>query len=130
MPDDHTMSEQGLVKITTEAIASIAQIAATQVDGVAEMASDLSEKVEKLFGRKSAGSGVKVVLSEKEVDLTINLILEYGADISEVAVEVQKRAGKAVEEMSKLVVREVNVNVKGVKHVGGRKPARHDDAEG
>ncbi len=37
MPDDHSMSEQGLVKITTEAIASIASVSARQVEGVAEL---------------------------------------------------------------------------------------------
>jgi uncharacterized alkaline shock family protein YloU len=58
---------------------------------------------------------VKVVLLDKEVDLTLNLVLDYGADIAEVAGEVQRNVGKGVEEMTNLIVREVNVNIKGVK---------------
>ncbi len=114
MADDHTMSEQGLVKITVEAIASIASIAARQVSGVAGLAPDLGDGVAKFLGRKSSTAGVKVLLDDKEVDLTLNLVLEYGADISEVAGEVQKNVARGVEEMANLVVREVNVNVKGV----------------
>ncbi len=115
MTDDHTMSEQGLVKITTEAIASIAAIATRQVKGVADLAPDLGDGVAKLLGKKSPSSGVKVLLEEKEVSLTVNLVLEYGADIAEVAGEVQRNVAKGVEEMTSLVVREVNVNIKGVR---------------
>lgn len=115
MTDDHTMSEQGLVKITTEAIASIAAIATRQVKGVADLARDLGDGVAKLLGKKSPSSGVKVLLEEKEVSLTVNLVLDYGADIAEAAGEVQRNVAKGVEEMTSLVVREVNVNIKGVR---------------
>jgi len=115
MADDHTMGEQGLVKITAEAIASIAAIAAKQVNGVAGLATDLGDGVAKILGKKSTTAGVKVVLLDKEVDLTLNLVLDYGADIAEVAGEVQRNVGKGVEEMTNLIVREVNVNIKGVK---------------
>ena len=118
MADDHTMGEGGLVKITAEAIASIAAIAARGVNGVAELAPDLVDGVAKLLGRKAPASGVKVQLSEKEVSLAINLVLEYGADIAEVAGQVQRDVARSVEEMSGLVVREVNVNVKEVKGAG------------
>ena len=128
MIDDHTMGEQGLVKITTEAIASIAGVAARQVKGVAELAPDIGDGVAKLLGKKATGSGVKVLLEEKEVALTVNLVLEYGADIAEVAGQVQRDVAKGVEDMTSLVVREVNVNIKGVKSTA-KKGARPSDYE-
>jgi len=118
MVDDHTVGEGGLVKITTEAIASIAAVATCEVKGVAELAVDLGDGMAKFLGRKNLSPGVKVALAEKEVQLTINLILDYGADISEVAAEVQRNVGRAVEQMTSLIVREVNVNIKGVKEGG------------
>ena len=118
MADDQSMGEGGLVKITAEAIASIAAIAARKVEGVSELAPDLVDGVAKLLGRKTPASGVKVQLAQKEVSLSVNLVLDYGADIPEVAGQVQRDVAKAVEEMSGLVVSEVNVNVREVKGAG------------
>ena len=51
---------------------------------------------------------------EKEVKIDVNIIVEYGSRIPDVAFEIQNRVKKAVESMTGLTVPEVNVHVQGV----------------
>ena len=46
--------------------------------------------------------------------IDVNIIVEYGSRIPDVAFEIQNRAKKAVESMTGLKVEEVNVHVQGV----------------
>ena len=59
--------------------------------------------------------GIKVeTLDNKETRIDVNIIVEYGARIPDVAFEIQKRVKKSVENMTGLKVLEVNVHVQGV----------------
>ena len=70
---------------------------------------------EVLSGRKNLSKGVKVEADEKEVKIDVNIIVEYGSRIPDVAFEIQNRVKKSVENMTGLKVSEVNVHVQGVK---------------
>ena len=59
-------------------------------------------------------SGEKVEVTEKNARIDVNIIVEYGARIPDVAFEIQTRVKKAVENMTGLKVLEVNVHVQGV----------------
>ena len=52
---------------------------------------------------------------EKDVKIDVNIIVEYGSRIPDVAYEIQTRVKKSVENMTGLKVAEVNVHVQGVK---------------
>ena len=70
---------------------------------------------EVLSGKKNLAKGIKVeVLDNKETRIDVNIIVEYGARIPDVAFEIQKRVKKSVENMTGLNVLEVNVHVQGV----------------
>ena len=58
--------------------------------------------------------GIKVDAGEKSTKIDVNIIVEYGARIPEIAYEIQNRVKKAVESMTGLKVLEVNVHVQGV----------------
>ena len=58
--------------------------------------------------------GIKVEVGEKETKIDVNIIVEYGTRIPDVAFEIQNRVKKAVESMTGLKVLEVNVHVQGV----------------
>ena len=47
--------------------------------------------------------------------IDVNIIVEYGSRIPDVAFEIQNRVKKSVENMTGLKVAEVNVHVQGVK---------------
>ncbi len=69
---------------------------------------------EVLSGKKNLAKGIKVEAGEKETKIDVNIIVEYGVRIPDVAFEIQYRVKKAVETMTGLSVVEVNVHVQGV----------------
>ena len=97
------------IRIANDVIAAIANKAATEVSGVFSMAGGISD----VFGKKMS-RGIKVDAGEKNTKIDVNIIVEYGARIPDVAFEIQNRVKKAVESMTGLEVLEVNVHVQGV----------------
>ena len=103
------------IKIANEAVATYAGIAISDVPGVYGMAGSFAGGIaETLSGKKNLTKGVKVDVDEKNAKIDVNIIVEYGARIPEVAFEIQSRVKKAVENMTGLKVLEVNVHVQGV----------------
>lgn len=72
---------------------------------------------EVLSGKKNLTKGIKVDVNEKETKIDVNIIVEYGVRIPDVAFEIQNRVKKAVEAMTGLKVSSVNVHVQGVSTV-------------
>ena len=104
------------IKIANEVISVIAGIAVSEVQGVASMAGGFAGGITQvLSGKKNYSKGIKVESDEKEVKIDVNIIVEYGSRIPDVAYEIQKRVKKSVENMTGLKVEEVNVHVQGVK---------------
>lgn len=113
-------NELGKVRVSDEAIASIAALAALKIKGVAGMGSGGTvDTLADLLGLHKQGRGIQVQMGEKEAALSLSLIIEFGADIADVAMQVQESVAEAVEKMSGLMVVEVNVVVQGVAAVGG-----------
>ena len=102
------------VKIANEAVATYAGIAVSEVSGVYGMAGGFAGITEALSGKKNLAKGIKVDVGEKDARIDVNIIVEYGARIPEVAFEIQSRVKKSVENMTGLKVLEVNVHVQGV----------------
>jgi len=96
-------------------VAVIAGMAVSEVQGVANMAGGFAGGIsEVLSGKKNFAKGIKVDVGEKETKIDVNIIVEYGTRIPEVAYEIQTKVKKAVETMTGLKVLEVNVHVQGV----------------
>ena len=103
------------IKIANEAVATYAGIAISDVPGVYGMAGSFASGItEAMSGKKNLTKGIKVEVGEKDAKIDVNIIVEYGARIPEVAFEIQSRVKKAVENMTGLKVLEVNVHVQGV----------------
>ena len=104
------------IKIANDVIAVIAGVAVSEVQGVASMSGGFAGGItEVLSGKKNLSKGIKVDSDEKEVKIDVNIIVEYGTRIPDVAFEIQNRVKKSVENMTGLKVSEVNVHVQGVK---------------
>ena len=69
---------------------------------------------EVLSGKKNLAKGIKVDKEENKVKIDVNIIVEYGTRIPDVAFEIQNRVKTSVENMTGLKVEEVNVHVQGV----------------
>ncbi len=103
------------IKIADDVVAVIAGVAVAEVPGVAEMAGGFAGGItEVLSGKKNLAKGIKVEVGEKDTKIDVNIIVEYGVRIPDVAFEIQNRVKKAVETMTGLNVVEVNVHVQGV----------------
>ena len=111
---EETTTENG-IKIADDVVAVIAGVAVSEVPGVAGMSGGFAGGItEVLSGKKNLAKGIKVEVGEKETKIDVNIIVEYGTRIPDVAFEIQNRVKKAVETMTGLNVIEVNVHVQGV----------------
>ncbi len=116
------------IKISNDVVAVIAGVAVSEVQGVASMAGGFAGGIsEVLSGKKNLSKGIKVDTDEKEVKIDVNIIVEYGSRIPDVAFEIQNRVKKSVENMTGLKVAEVNVHVQGVKTE--REESNHEENE-
>lgn len=103
------------IKIADDVVAVIAGVAVSEIQGVANMAGGFAGGIsEVLSGKKNLAKGIKVEVGEKETKIDVNIIVEYGTRIPDVAYEIQTKVKKAVETMTGLKVVEVNVHVQGV----------------
>ena len=103
------------IKIADDVISVIAGVAVSEVPGVAQMSGGFAGGIsEVLSGKKNLAKGIKVDSGEKETKIDVNIIVEYGARIPDVAFEIQNKVKKAVESMTGLKVVEVNVHIQGV----------------
>lgn len=106
--------QESQIKISNETIATYAGIAVSEVSGVYGMAGTFAGITEAISGKKSLTKGIKVDVDDGKVKIDVNIIVEYGARIPDVAFDIQTKTKKSVEAMTGLKVLEVNVNVQGV----------------
>ena len=104
----------GEVKIADEVVTVIAGLAATEVEGVASMEGNITNELVSKLGVNNLSKGVKVVVENHHVRVNLALELDYGVSIPEISKKVQDRVKAAIENMTGLKVREVNVRVTGV----------------
>mgnify|MGYP004506826769 FL=1 len=103
------------VEISDDVVAVIAGIAVADVQGVAGMAKGFAGGLTEAFsGKKNLAKGIKVDVNEGKAKIDVNIIVEYGTRIPDVAFEIQSRVKKSVKEMTGLEVDAVNVHVQGV----------------
>lgn len=104
----------GEVKIADEVVAIIAGLAATEVDGVDSMAGNITNELVGKLGMKNLSKGVKVTVTEDHVVVDLSLNMKYGYSIPAVSEKVQDKVKTAIENMTGLMVMEVNIKIAGV----------------
>ncbi len=117
-PSDVKLDENpdGSVSFATGVVETIAGLAAQEVEGVASMAS-VSTGFADMFTRKSTRNltkGVRVDIDGGTVAVDVTIVVEYGSPIPDVARSIQENVKKAIETMSGLDVRNVDVHVQAV----------------
>lgn len=112
--DDMTVNSDG-IKISTDVVSVIAGVAVSEVPGVSAMAGGFAGGIsEVLSGKKNLSKGIKVEITQQDAKIDVNIIVEYGIRIPDVAFQIQNRVKKAVESMTGLNVTAVNIHVQGV----------------
>lgn len=128
--EEEIKSENDGIQISNDVIAVIAGVAVSEVQGVAGMAGGFAGGISEVFsGKKNLAKGIKADINDGKAKLDVNIIVEYGSRIPDVAFEIQNRVKKAVENMTGLTVEEVNVHVQGVNTDTAREDKESDEEE-
>ena len=107
--------ENGAIHISQDVIATIAAVAATEVDGVYALAGGQSGEFSDRFSKKSIAKGIRLSLDENDgICIECSVIAQYGHSVFELAKNVQNSVFSAVESVTGLKVGSVEVNVCGI----------------
>ena len=104
----------GTIKINNEVLATISGKAAAEVGGVAGMSGGVVDGLAKMLGRKNIEKGVKVEIVDDEVNIDISILVDYGASIPVVCLQIQNSVKQKVEKMAGKHVKTVDINVHGI----------------
>ena len=109
-----TTQENGSIHISQEVIASIAALAASEVEGVCGLSANLGSGIAELLGRKNLGRGVKITIHDDSIAIDCYVVALFGYSVIDIAKNVQERVVTAVESMTGATVRSVNVDICGI----------------
>lgn len=132
-PSDVKLDENpdGTVSFATDVVATIAGLAATEVEGVASMSSPASGLAD-MFSRKTTRNftkGVRIDLDGNQVTVDITIVVEYGSPVPDVARGIQENVKKAIETMTGLTVHSVDVHVSGISFEREQRAAKELDEQ-
>lgn len=102
----------GSIKVSDAVILKIAEVAATEIDGVdcnGQVLTPANAKA-KMFGKS-----VRSKLTGESVAIAVDIVVKEGFNAVSVAENVQKSVKSAVQNMTGFTVTKVDVNVTGIK---------------
>lgn len=111
---------QGRTSISASVVQKIAGISAREIAGVHALGSGASRAFGALReripggGTSSTTSGVQVEVGEKQAAIDLDIVVDYGASIVELARAVRRNVINATETMTGLEIIEVNISVNDI----------------
>jgi uncharacterized alkaline shock family protein YloU len=117
---DQPAPNRGRTSIADVVVVKVAGVAAREIPGVHDMGGGLSRTIGAVRdrvpgGRPNMGRGVKVEVGERQTAIDLDLVVEYGVPVMDVARDVRENVISAVERITGLEVVEVNVTVNDVR---------------
>jgi uncharacterized alkaline shock family protein YloU len=118
-PDGRTSIADGVVQ-------KIAGIAAREISGVYDLGGSFGRALGALRDRipgsgTNITQGVAVEVGERQTAVDLNIVVEYGVSIADLAVAIRRNVIQSVERMTGLEVTEVNIAVNDI-HLPGEEP--------
>ncbi len=105
----------GSLQISMEVLGKIARCAALEVDGVAEVScGSQNKKVKDLLERANVQLPVVVEMKDGTAEITLHLVVAFGARIPAVAEKVQENVKSAVQSMANITVSRVDLVIAGL----------------
>lgn len=104
----------GEVQIANEVVASIAGISAAEIEGVEAMAGGFANELAGKFGAKNLSKGVKVEVQDGTAVVELAIVMKYGYNIPKTCEQVQEKVAQAINSMTGLTAKQVNVRIAGV----------------
>ena len=117
----------GETEINDEVVASIAGVAAREIEGVSSLGTSSIRRTiaERVGGSDERSRGVAVETGRREAILDIDLRVIYGYSIPETVVKVRHNVARRIVELCGLLAKEININVAGIEFPE-RMPGRVD----
>ena len=113
MHKDETETDLGTISLHNNVIASISSIAACEIEGVKRIGTNMGSSFLELFGKKTPSIKVEIDKSQ-QVSVIIPLIIKYGFNIPDISNRVQENVRNAIEKMTSLSVKEINIKVRSI----------------
>ena len=119
-PSGQLASELGNTAVTDTVVAKVAGIATREMPGVYAMGAGMARAVGAVKNRMpgvtstSVTQGVTVEVGERQAAIDLDLVVEYGISIPDLAEGVRRNVIDSVERMCGLEVTEVNITIDDV----------------
>jgi len=110
---DEVRSDLGTIKIYKSAIATVAAIAANEVEGVKGVSRGAAIRFLELMGAKVTRIGIEID-QNSNVSIEVPLVIKYGYHVPDVANKVQENVRQAVEKATNLSVKDINISIKSI----------------
>ena len=104
----------GQVQIADEVVAIIAGLAATEVEGVASMAGNITNELVSKLSKKSLSKGIRVKVEDGILNVNVALNIAYGYSVPKTCKKVQEKVKAAIENMTGLEVEKVDIQIANV----------------
>ena len=111
---DDGRTDIGMVKIHDNVIASIAALAATEIEGVKEVERNLKSGLGEFLGKGRTGAISVERDKNGEIIISVPIIVKYGYNVPEVAGKVQENIRHALEKMINISIKDINIKVQGI----------------
>lgn len=114
------LTSQGKTNIADAVVQKIAGVAAGEISGVHKLGGGAARALGALRERipgssgPSASQGVTVEVGERQAAVDLDIVVEYGVSIVDVAAAIRRNVISSIERMTGLEVTEVNVSVDDV----------------
>lgn len=105
----------GGVNIADEVVAIIAGLAATEVEGVASLAGNLTNEVISKAGANKLAKGVKVLsVDDGKLAVRMSVNISFGYEIPKICQQIQEKVKSSIENMTGLEVASVDIKIAAV----------------
>lgn len=120
------VTDRGRTKVADNVVAKIAGIAAREIVGVFKLGTGVTRAFGSIRervpgGKPNVAQGVSVEVGETQAAVDLDIVVEYGVSIQEVAQAVRDNIISAVERMTGLEIVEVNIAVDDI-HLPDEEP--------
>lgn len=114
MHKEESQTDLGTIRIHKNVIASIASLAAAEIEGVKFVGKGYKNGLLNILKKKYSSFIVVDIDKNEEVKIEIPLVMKYGFNIPDVASKVQENVRAALEKMTNLSIKDINIEVQGI----------------
>lgn len=105
----------GTIKISEDVVLTCAAKAVLKTEGVAYLWGGITDTITKnILGKDPTGKGLKLATEEDCYVLDVYVVVDYEVRIPEVAWNIQENVKNAIEKMTEIKVKAVNIHIQDV----------------